>query len=220
MADDKKPTPNKKIVDVAHPGESAPSPNSKSVIITHRPTVKDPMVNEAKSDTEGSEPSQSLSRTHQTVLQPLPSTDAETPEPKTEETAPAEPTDTPEPEPVAAPTPAPEPKPAPETAVKPPEQTSTGTSATVGTKDVQTESEAAVAEDEAAKYQEKLDAMVESKQFYLPINTIEHRRTKQFIVLGAILSVVLALVWLDIALDSGLLHIDGVKPLTNFFNQG
>jgi hypothetical protein len=53
MAEAKKSS-GKKIVDVAHPGKTAPSGNSKSVIVTSRPIMKDPMVVESEDSTEDS----------------------------------------------------------------------------------------------------------------------------------------------------------------------
>lgn len=42
MAESKKSS--KKIIDVSHPGKTAPAGNSKSVIVSNRPIMKDPMV--------------------------------------------------------------------------------------------------------------------------------------------------------------------------------
>jgi hypothetical protein len=42
MAEDK--PVKKKVIDVSHPGDSAPSETSKPVIITNRPIMKDPMM--------------------------------------------------------------------------------------------------------------------------------------------------------------------------------
>lgn len=42
MAEAKKPT--KKIIDIQHPSKTSPSSTSKSVIVTNRPIMKDPMV--------------------------------------------------------------------------------------------------------------------------------------------------------------------------------
>ena len=210
MSEEKKPTSKpKKIIDVAHPGDSAPSPNSKSVIITHRPTIQDPMMNAAEkpADTEDStEPAAPSDVAHSahTVLQPL--------------TAP-EPAEESEPEVEAEPK-TEEPKPAekPETDAKPPEASGTGTDAKLGTKDIQTEAQMAASDDAETKRQADLQVLVDSKKYYLPINTLETKRTKQFVLVGVLLSLILIIAWADIALDAGLIHIGNLKAVTHFFN--
>ncbi len=74
------------------------------------------------------------------------------------------------------------------------------------------------AEAEQAKQSEQVEKMVESRQYSLPINSVEKRRSKRFVALGIMLSVLLALIWLDIALDAGLIHINNIQPLTHFFS--
>ena len=74
---------------------------------------------------------------------------------------------------------------------------------------------------EAARQAERdanLQKIVEAKTYYLPINTVEKRKTKRFVVLGILLSILLIIVWLDVALDAGLIQIDGISPLTHFFS--
>ncbi|HXR49612.1 MAG TPA: hypothetical protein VN778_01120, partial [Verrucomicrobiae bacterium] len=59
MSDIKKPSkaaaPSKRIMDVAHPGKSAPSSTSKPVIVTNRPIMKDPMMTEDSDVNTGNE---------------------------------------------------------------------------------------------------------------------------------------------------------------------
>jgi len=40
-----------------------------------------------------------------------------------------------------------------------------------------------------------------------------------FIILGVVLILLLAAAWADIALDAGLIHLDGVRPLTHLFSN-
>ncbi|HET9174585.1 MAG TPA: hypothetical protein VFN56_04915 [Candidatus Saccharimonadales bacterium] len=79
------------------------------------------------------------------------------------------------------------------------------------------------AEEEAAKAAAEHDAaiqkMIDAKQYFLPINTVEKRKTKHFIWAGVVLAVVLAVAWMDIALDAGLIHIAGIKAVTHFFSR-
>jgi hypothetical protein len=231
MAEDKKTAPKlKKISDVAHPGESAPSPNSKSVIISHHPTIQDPMVtpeNQTSATESSPETPAATPRAAKIIIQPL--ADSELLKPKSEE-VPEAPSEV-----VAA---ADEPPKADNleqpttTAVdEPAEQPSTHTpraeavaaaasssDAKIGTKDIQTDSQVAAEEDAEAKRQAELAVMIANKKFYLPINTLDRQRTMEFIISGIILSILLGLIWVDIALDAGLIHLGGVKPLTHFFN--
>ncbi len=71
--------------------------------------------------------------------------------------------------------------------------------------------------------QEQHDAgvqkLIDGKQYFLPINAVEKRRTKRVVLLGVVLSLVLALVWVDVALDASLIKVSGLKPLTHFFSN-
>ena len=62
-----------------------------------------------------------------------------------------------------------------------------------------------------------IQKLVDSKEFFLPINSVEKRRTKRVVAAGVVLSIALALVWLNMSLDAGLLEIPGVQPVTHFF---
>jgi hypothetical protein len=243
MADSTTPAKVKKIVDIAHPGDSAPSPNSKSVIITNRPTMRDPMMNTDAPANDTSEPVEadaSGSATHAShgVIQPL----ASSPKPAVAEVpavlATAEPAaakaatdaessiagDEPvlqtesEPQPTSGSTPPPAEVPNPVTEPEAPKTTTSSSDAKVGTKDIQTEADEASAEDAKAERQANLQKLVDNKTYYLPINTLETQRTKQFVAVGTLLSILLVLAWADIALDAGLVHIGTLKALTHFFN--
>ena len=70
-----------------------------------------------------------------------------------------------------------------------------------------------------AERQAELQKLIESKKFYLPIDRKGKRRTKWHVILGVILILILVVVWVDVALDSGMIHIAGVKPYTHFFSK-
>ncbi len=78
--------------------------------------------------------------------------------------------------------------------------------------------EASVAEAEA-KHQAELDKLAESQRYFLPLNAVEKRRSERAVVLGALLILLLGLAWADIALDVGLIHVSGIKPVTHFFHN-
>jgi hypothetical protein len=56
-------------------------------------------------------------------------------------------------------------------------------------------------------------------EYFLPIVTTETRRMRLEILLAAIFIIIILVVWLDIMLDAGLLHVSGVHPLTHFFKS-
>lgn len=70
MAEPKKKD-TKKIVDVAHPGKTAPSDNSKSVIVRHGPMIKDPMVVEGEVAETPVETAKVSTKTGEAVIAPL-----------------------------------------------------------------------------------------------------------------------------------------------------
>ncbi len=209
----------KPIQDVAHPNKSAPSSNSKSVIVTNRARVQDPMVN---TDPKIAEAEASPNPSHdsgETNIQPL--------------TAPvltpaAEPVDATEP--VVAKHVSLELKPmaTSQAEEKPDQPDEPETSEAADTPEDPSEAKDAKkdptamnqneVDEEQLKAEAALQKLVDSKQYFLPINTLESRRSKRFITFGILLSLLLVLAWADIALDAHLITIDGVKPLTNFFS--
>ncbi|HEX8227025.1 MAG TPA: hypothetical protein VF572_04115 [Candidatus Saccharimonadales bacterium] len=74
-------------------------------------------------------------------------------------------------------------------------------------------------QDEVSKAQEEIDRLIEEKTYFLPINSIEKRRSRHASILGLLLIIVLGAAWLNIALDAGLIKIGGLQPLTHFFSN-
>jgi hypothetical protein len=70
-----------------------------------------------------------------------------------------------------------------------------------------------------AKHDAEIDKLIESREYYLPINSVEKRRSKRFVLLGVLLSAVLLLAWADIALDAGLVNISSNIPHTHIFSS-
>lgn len=70
MAESKKKD-TKKIVDVSHPGKTAPSGNSKSVIVGHGPMIKDPMVVEGEVPATPAAPEKTTVKSGEAVIAPL-----------------------------------------------------------------------------------------------------------------------------------------------------
>ena len=209
MAKANKATANK-IDDFASQTDSPPSENAGSIIITKRPLMSDPMMT-APNDGSAPKPTTPsdnaakpadagpLSVTHQLVI--TPPTRSEPPQPAVAEA----------PKPVAE----------PESNV--PATTSELTDVSVTTVEpkpeaLNQEAAEAQAEDVLAKRQAEIAALVESQQYFLPVDGVELKRARYFVALGGLLIVGLALIWADLTLDAGLLSVEGV-PHTTFFQQ-
>ncbi len=199
-AAEKKPAKKTTKPDVDRPGKSAPSATSKPVIVSNRPLLKDPMVvdEDAALEEETTE-KEELAHSLGPKIQPLNEPDQPEPEPEAADEPPAE-------EPAEKKTPPAEPEAADE------EDTPAKTEAKSKKKD---ETEAA----EQAKHAADVQKLIDSGQYVLPINAVEKRKAKHFVVLGVFLAILLALAWADIAMDAGLVHVNGVQPVTHFFSN-
>ena len=71
----------------------------------------------------------------------------------------------------------------------------------------------------SAKIQDELDTLVVQKTYFLPINGVERRRSKQIAFFGLLAIVVLGILLLDIMMDAGFVTIPGLKPLTHLFTN-
>lgn len=214
MSKDKKPAKasDKKVKpDVARPGRSAPSSTSRPVIVTNRPILKDPMVVDVKFEDEdfGED---NLTHAGAPKLQPLDTEQGEGPEDRQTE------------QPAKKEEPAKEEEKVPSTSsesetkldAEPPndqaQASKTGSEPEFDEKD---KIEAA----EHAKQQAAVQELIDSRKYELPINSVEKRKARHFVVLGILLAAFLALAWADIALDAGLIHVEGVKPVTHLFSN-
>jgi type IV secretory pathway VirB10-like protein len=212
-------------MDVAHPGKSAPSANSKSVILSNRPLLKDPMVVDDTALKPAAQPLSAPAPADTAAEPPKSPTIAELAEAANAGSQPLAPADEPKPEgkpekPETAETDKPEsdkPKDDGPADKKPETEADAETEETPASKDDNAKQEEAAATKQA-EHQAAVDKLADSKQYYLPINTVEKRRSKRFVAIGILLSLLLILAWTDIALDAGLIKISGIKPLTHFFS--
>jgi len=230
----------KHIVDVQAPGTTAPPATSKPVIVTNRPLLQDPMVTATAADQPPDEdeakpavnqPADTPAPTHEAVIKPLvnaaadddpASTDSNQSddENKSEQDRPAED----QPDTAASVESAPatetveekddvaaaqvstdeasEAAPAPDGTPKPPAAK-------------QAEAEAAA----KAKHEAEIQELVDSRRYELPIRATEQQKSKRFVLLGTVLAVVLIIIWLDVALDAGIIKLGGLKSLTHFFSN-
>lgn len=185
----------KPVMDVEKPGTTPASATSRPVIIGRGPAIKDPMVNEAKSEDEEQPASQPLAPAKKKTIQPLsdqPASDDES----NSDTLPAE-TDG---------------KPGPEAAEPTPELTPAEEEATA-------KSEAAdVAQklsDEELKRQQLADKLTAEKKYFVPIGAVQKKRTARttallliviiLIIGGALLAIDAELIQTDIKLPFDLL---------------
>lgn len=206
----------KTFMDVSHPNRTAPTLTSKPVIVTNRPIMKDPMMSDSGSK---SEPSVSKIEVNSKTsmkpkLQPLAA-------PVEEVTEAADVTEKPvvtakeEENPEVIEVAETEKEKEQEQEPKLPTEPENRSDDTIRdpSKD-QEEEEKKLAEEAAA-----IQKLIDEKQYFLPINSLEKRRTKRVVAVGILLSVILAAAWFNIALDAGLLQIEGVKPVTHFFSS-
>ncbi len=186
--------PKKIIMDISHVGIASPSENSKSVLVTSRQMIENPI--DSKSSVEKNElpshdvPSIEKPKHEIKTLENHPEV-----KPKSEET---------------------ESKPQPDSDKS--EQKDEKV-ADVPVPAGKTEELDIAKAEEAQKTQHdaEIAEIVNAKTYYLPINTVENRKSKRFIALGIIFSVVLLLVWANLALDAGIIKIGGIKALTEFY---
>lgn len=199
--------PSKKMIDVKK--EAPAEATSKPVIVTNRPIMADPMVKPAsgapeleavEKPKEARAPSAS-----KIVIQPIAHNEDSEPE-----------------NPVESETPEPKAEPAPHESEKPTELEQPAEAE--DPEDTQLPAEATdktdVEEDDPVEIERraKLDALVESQKYFLPITTAEERKSRRTVVLGAILAIVLLLAWTNIAVDAGLISLPIDVPHTNFFS--
>lgn len=198
-----KPKSTATIIDVARPNETAPSDTSVPVIVNNRPILRDPMMaNESQNLDIPATETPKLSPTSTKInIQPLSSDEDEVSKERAKTEEPAEPEV--------------------ETSENTPDTEDHSENAIEADNQAQTKTEDeknVIESEEQAKHESDLQNLVESKKYYLPINTVQKRRTKRFVAIGAGVSILLVLIWVDIALDAGLIKIGGLKALTHIFS--
>ena len=201
--------PAKRIADVANPNDSLPSTNSKSVIISSRPIMRDPMMaatppaSEASADSAVVKPIVSeatkpalASVSHELLL--IPPTDSELPSVEAiADVTPPKPTTEPMPAPTAE-------------SVIP---------AVVKTDPTNPDADEAQQIDAETERLAGIDKLIESQKYFLPVDAVELKRAHRFYIVGIVAIVLLGLLFVDIALDAGLVHISGLRAVTHFFSN-
>lgn len=203
MAESKKTAKAGPIADVAHPDKSVPADNSRSLVI-NRPILQDPMMTTGaeKVPKSADKPSVTNKKASRAVtIQPL--SGSVEPSSKTEPKAP----------PVPSPSGETETGETPKLSESKADESSPAAEANAKLVDEEAE-RAKQAEHEAA-----IQKTIDSKKYFLPIKTVEQRKSARFVALGVLLALLLIVAWADIALDAGLIQINGVKPVTHFFSN-
>lgn len=72
---------------------------------------------------------------------------------------------------------------------------------------------------QAAKRQEEVEKYIDSKQFFVPINAIAHKRSIKVSALLTVLVFLLALILIDLMIDSGIILLIQKIPHTHFFTS-
>ncbi len=85
--------------------------------------------------------------------------------------------------------------------------------------DSTTNKEQQLADQAELKKRQELNELIVSKKFFLPINKTQKKKNKQILIIGLVLVIILIVLWMDIALDAGIIHITGIKPFTHFFSN-
>lgn len=206
MAESKKPSPAKHVNDVARPGQSAPSASSRPVIVSNRPILKDPMM-VSEDDAEEAKTAETLASKAKdipklqmpaaTIAPPTSEADVETSEATTDETPTKKAPDESLPD---------------DTAPAEPNKDK-ASSSTVQNPDNDVEAK------QQAEHTVAIQKLIATRQYFLPINAVEKRRSKRFVALGIMLSLILAVAWVDVALDASLIHLGGIKSITHFFSN-
>lgn len=194
------------ISDVARPGNSAASATSRQVIVPNRPILKDPMM----LDNSGQGATEETTLPTKISMEPLAKQAAPLTPTAVQETSPDTPEDAkPDATPIATLGKTDDvPEPVVDEIIDPVVDNPLNPDV-----DVDNAIAAEVArEADVAK-------LVESGKYYLPINTVEKRRAKRFVALGIVLILLLVAAWGVVALDAGLIVVDGVKSPTHFFSN-
>jgi len=220
-----KKQPARMIFDVAKPGKGGfpASATTRPVIVTNRAVIKDPMVTEPQSAPvlPTAKPSKKIVITplHQNVAPETDQPKAETPPVETS------PSETPPDAEAAEKQPVVEAKPdaeAPKVSTTPPEgfpePVADAALAPEGMPGVPADPEERDAESELArKRAARLQKMIDDQEYFLPIKTMEERRSRKVAIFGLLLIILLAAAWYDIALDASLLPNTYDLPHTSFF---
>lgn len=238
MADTVKKKEAKKVSDISKPSATA---TSRPIIVTHSPVMRDPtLVNDQpKEDTElEPDKNEPLMATHELTIKPSaeaeqeikseqqvsatpeesPQSDAQTIKVTVQKSTPKVEADDTEPNPEAEQPKAEEPEPAQsEAESKEKEPTEEPAEKSQVDQDAELQKQELAAQEAKAIHDAQIDQLVDEEKYFLPLNRIEKRR-QHFVIIGAIIAIILAVAWLDVVLDAGLVSNTYHLPHTTFFS--
>ena len=208
------------VFDVAHPGKgAAASATARPVISGKGPMVQDPtVVNESDAQRETAPLVEGAQRVRKTVIQPLHSASEKNDDKPADEavaeqienTASSDATTNEKETPAATESPATQ-----------QEAPATPTNDIQPALDNAPPTTAPGDEDATAKiikeHMLRIEKLVDSEQYFLPINAVQNRKNRRFVAGGVLLIIILAVAWYNIALDAGLLPNLYNVPHTEFF---
>jgi hypothetical protein len=199
-----------KTMDVSKPGKTPTPTTSKHVIITNKPEQADPMVNSEDGAQEVASEGKSATLPTKSRVKIEPIND----DVKPEEDDATKPTEEAPPEDEAVDNNQPESK----------EESTVTDSIDDEDDDTSKDSKPNAADEDLAtkramERQAQLDKIAEAGTYHLPINQVVRRRSRHVAIAGAVLILLLAVAWVDIALDAKLITIPGVKPITHLFEK-
>lgn len=205
-----------KVFDVSKPGESLPSASGRPIIVTHKPGASDPMVSPAElndEEKESEEPKTELGSpsSRKLRIEPLHTSedrdqeaDSNNKQDDSAVSSEATPKDDADYD---------EKKTEPKDEVAEASEEIADIAGEVTTKK-DAQNEADKKEAEKVKKQAEIEAFIENKQFFVPINAVQKRRSLRMVIV-CIVFIVLALVGVLALLDAELLDI-GIVPPTDF----
>ncbi len=243
MVDISKKEKTKKIIDVAAPSTTLPSPNSRSIIVSHGSIVKDnTLVEDGEEEaTSNNQSFASLTGNKKLNIQPLSDFKLD-PEPKVDEKPKVEANDTVVAEVSVDNKPIGEDEQKDKIKTEEPSDdikvevekdsdhvaevdqnqaanstTSTESLDSSSNSDDDKSKQAEEAEKAKVEHEQALDDLVENKSFFLPINNLKIKRNQRILLLGLGICLILFIVWLDIALDTGIINNTYNLPHSHFF---
>jgi len=190
--------------------ETPPDPVTETTTVEEAEKLAGKLVTDATLSVVPAEPAKTDKKT---ITPKAPPVEAKPPEPPKPVESPQQAT-----KPTPAPTPATEPEPTPEPTSSIAESPETASDGQLAASSVIDEAKKREQEQKAAKLAEQ-EKIITSKQYFLPINSAEHRRSKRRALVILVVALIIVVVWADIMLDAGLIKINGLHPLTNFFSE-
>ena len=203
-----------KIVDIQAPSQVSASASGRPLLVANRPVMaRDPMVTASDDVVAQNKPAEPITRTAK-IIKPLePDAASSEPEDQTEMSAPPA-------NPTASATNLAEERetqPSAETAPVPVDDKDDGEPEVA--RDAAAEAAATESKAEEARMARdaELERLVASGKYFVPINAVQRKRSRTYVLLLCASALLFGVVLLDVILDMGLVKLPLSLPHTNFF---